>query len=199
MESFDDRAATWDDPANIARADVIAAAIRARVPVDRSTRLLEYGAGTGLVSQALSTVVGPITMADTSAGMREQMERKVAEEIIPGGQVWDLDLSDDAPLPEDRFDLVVAVLAMHHVENLDRALRAFSTLIDPDGRLCIVDLDREDGSFHGENVHVHDGFDRGEFGAQLEQAGFHDVAFETCHEIERNDRLYPLFLATATR
>ena len=39
--------------------------------------MLEYGAGTGLVSQAMRDAVGPVTMADTSGGMRDVMRAKV--------------------------------------------------------------------------------------------------------------------------
>ena len=64
--SFDERAATWDDdPAKVERAGVVAGAISATVPLDGSLRMLEYGAGTGLVTQALRDRVGPVTLADT--------------------------------------------------------------------------------------------------------------------------------------
>jgi len=52
--SFDDRAATWDDPDKIERARVVAEAIARAVPLDRTTRVFEYGAGTGLVSEQLA-------------------------------------------------------------------------------------------------------------------------------------------------
>ena len=74
MTSFDERAATWDDdPAKVERARVVAAAIRSTLALQGSERLLEHGAGTGLLSEALGADVGSITMADTSAGMRQVM------------------------------------------------------------------------------------------------------------------------------
>ncbi|MBN2624708.1 MAG: class I SAM-dependent methyltransferase, partial [Acidimicrobiales bacterium] len=93
-DSFDEKAATWDDdPAKVERARVVADAIRATVPLDSSTRVLEYGAGTGLVTQALRDAVGPVTMADTSTGMRDVMRAKVEAGTIPDARVWDLDLA----------------------------------------------------------------------------------------------------------
>src|SRR5690606_38453910 len=87
---FDAKAATWDaDPAKVERAGVVARAIRAAVPLDPSVRLLEYGAGTGLVTQALRDAVGPVTLADTSAGMREVMRAKVEAGVIPGARIRD--------------------------------------------------------------------------------------------------------------
>ena len=75
---FDEKAKTWDDdPAKVHRARVVAEAMRTAVPLDSSTRLLEYGAGTGLVSQFLAGHVGPITLAEPSAGMRSVMADKI--------------------------------------------------------------------------------------------------------------------------
>src|SRR5262245_15904636 len=91
---FDEQAATWDDDrAKVERAEVVARAIRDTIPLDRSTRTLEYGAGTGLVTQALRDAVGPVTLVDTSAGMREVIEQKIATGAITDARVWDVDLA----------------------------------------------------------------------------------------------------------
>ena len=48
---FDERAKTWDDdPTKTARAEVVAAGIRAQVPLAAGMIGLEYGCGTGLLS-----------------------------------------------------------------------------------------------------------------------------------------------------
>lgn len=200
MTSFDERAATWDDdPAKVERARVVAAAIRSTLALQRSERLLEHGAGTGLLSEALRDDVGSITMADTSAGMRQVMQDKVDSGLIPGARVWDLDLGGLDPLPDERFDLVATMLALHHVDDIDRTLENFARLLEPGGHLCIVELDREDGSFHGEGFDGHHGFARDDLGTRLRGAGFTDVAFQDCHFVEKNGRDYPMFLVTATR
>ncbi|MGE0795655.1 MAG: class I SAM-dependent methyltransferase [Acidimicrobiia bacterium] len=197
--SFDDRAATWDDdPAKVERAERVAAAIRAAVPLDTSTRLLEYGAGTGLVTQALRDAVGEVTMADTSAGMRAVMEEKVAAGVIAGARVWNLDLATEAA-PDERFDLVVTVLTLHHIPDLEPVLSGFASLLVEGGHLCIADLEEEDGSFHGDGFDGHRGFERSALTAQLERAGFVGTTFETCHEVVRPSGTYPLFLAIGRR
>lgn len=200
MNSFDERAATWDDdPAKVERARVVASAITSSVPLDGTSRLLEFGAGTGLVSEALHADVGPVTMADTSAGMRAVMRAKIDAGAIPDARVWDLDLSTHVTPPDDRFDLVVTVLALHHVDAIDRTLAHLGELLVPGGHLCIVDLDFEDGSFHGDGFEGHPGFDRADLAARLTTAGFADPTFQACHHVERNGRDYPMFLAIATR
>ena len=197
--NFDDRAATWDDdPAKVERARQVAAAIRASVPLHGGVRLLEYGAGTGLVTQALGDDVGPVTLADTSAGMRAVMERKVAAGELPGARVWDLDLST-AAVPDERFDLIVTVMTLHHIPDLRPVVTAFAALLDPGGHVCVADLEEEDGSFHGEGFEGHPGLQPDLLETLLTDAGLVDVRFRPCGEVDRHGRTYPLFLATARR
>jgi predicted TPR repeat methyltransferase len=199
VNDFDAKAATWDDdPAKVERAQAVAGAIAARIQLSPSTRLLEYGAGTGLVTEALRSRVGPATLADTSAGMREVIQAKIDAGTLADATVWSLDLSAEPP-PPDRFDLIVTVLTLHHIADLDPVLRRFAELLDPDGTVCVVDLEEEDGSFHGDEFAGHRGFRRTDLEAQLRRAGFDDLTYEICHQMERHGNHYPVFLATAVR
>lgn len=200
---FDERAATWDDdPAKVERGRAVARAVRDAVPLDAAaTRLLEYGAGTGLAAQALVGDVGEITLADPSAGMRAVMADKVASGILPAGtRIWDLDLGAD-PVPDEHFDVVLTVMALHHIVDLDPVLAGLATLLAGGGHLCVVDLEEDPhGSFHANSPDFegHDGFRREDLAGRLEAAGFTDVAFTHCGDMEKEGRTYPLFLATAT-
>jgi len=113
-----------------------------------------------------------------------------------------LDLQVD-PLPKDRFGLVCSLLALHHIPDTRDLLRKFHTLLEPGGWVALLDLDREDGSFHGPGVEVHRGFDRGTFQTELELAGFSRAAlsdaFDIQREPERGGGRYPVFLAVARK
>lgn len=194
--SFDARAATWDDdPGKVERARDVADAIRTAIPVDGDTRLLEYGAGTGLLAQFLAPHVGPITVADPSEGMRTVMLGKVERGDLPGARVVDIDLDDD----DDRFDLVVSLMALHHVPDPPAALRRLAEVTDPGGWLGLVDLEAEDGSFHGEGFGGHHGFEPDRVRSWLEAAGYGPVTFSRAHTVTKDDRDYQLFLAVARR
>ena len=194
---FDEAAATWDEPAKVERAATVATAVAAAVPVGPATRLLEYGAGTGLVTEALRGHVGPVTLADASEGMRSVMASKVAAGALPAdARIWALDLAAD-PVPDEQFDLIVTVMVLHHIADLDRVLAAFGRLLAPGGHLCIVDLDHEDGSFHGDGFAGHHGFHRPTLAAQLVAAGFAEPAFSDCAQMVRDGVPYDLFLAVA--
>lgn len=195
---FDAKAATWDDPGKVARARMVADAIVSATHPTSSTRVFEYGAGTGLVTEALGDRVGPATLADNSSGMREVMTTKVADGRLRGATVVDLDLdADDTPVPRRDFDLIITVLVLHHVTDTDRVLRRFAEMLSESGSLCIVDLDAEDGSFHGDGFHGHHGFERGALAHKLEAAGFTEVSTSDCGTITREDGEFSMFLAVA--
>jgi ubiquinone/menaquinone biosynthesis C-methylase UbiE len=200
-EHFDDKAATWDDDAEkVRQAQDVARAVSAAVPVGETTRLLEYGAGTALVTQALVASagrIGRVTLADNSSGMRTVLRDKIDSGAMPPNtRVWDLDL-EHQPAPSERFDLIVSSMVMHHVRRLPEVLEAFAGMLADGGHLCIADLDREDGSFHTHDFDGHHGFDRGELATSLEQAGLVDVTITDCTRIAREGVMYPVFLAIA--
>lgn len=194
---FDEKAATWDDPDKVARTARAVEVLRDAVGLDRPVRLFEYGAGTGLVTQALLDDVASVTLADSSEGMRATMAAKVADGSLPAeARIVALDLEVD-PVPSERYDLVVTMLTLHHVTDLDRVLGAFATLLDPDGVLCIIDLDAEDGSFHSSMDVPHHGFERDALATRLEDAGFSRVSMHDAGDLPHDDTTFPMFLAVA--
>ncbi len=201
MSEFDEKAATWDDdPAKAERARVVAEAIRAAAAVPEHARVLDVGAGTGLLSEQLAGHVGALTLVDPSSGMREVAAAKASSGRLPADtRIWDLDLAAD-PLPEEEFDLVVTLMTLHHVPDVSRVLAAFTELLAPGGRVAIVDLAAEDGSFHGEGFAGHHGFEPADLARQLTALGLVDVQVRPeVHEVEKEGRHYPLFLLTAAK
>ena len=89
---------------------------------------------------------------------------------------------------------------MHHVPDTRALMQAFADALQPGGRIALVDLYAEDGSFHGDNaakgVH-HFGFAPDTLQALAEQAGLQGIAFTEVLRMHRsNGREYPLFLMT---
>jgi len=161
--------------------------------------VIEIGAGTGLLALAIARDVGSVVLADPSTGMLAVAEQKVAHAGLENVRTLRFALTVD-PLPTDRLDLAVSLLAFHHVADTGAALDALFALLEPGGRLALVDLDAEDGSFHSDpDAEVHHGFVRDDLGRRAEAAGFRDVGFATVDQITKDDRVYPLFLLTARR
>jgi ubiquinone/menaquinone biosynthesis C-methylase UbiE len=199
MSDFDADAKEWDAvPGRTERANAVAAAIREQLPLSRQMTALEYGCGTGLLSFALHSDLGPITLADSSIGMLEVLKAKIASSGIRNMTPLQLDLSMD-PLPGEKYYLIYTLMTLHHIPEAYEILQSFYTMLEPSGWVCIVDLDKEDGSFHGSDFSGHQGFDRDELRQRLSDLGYVNIRISTCYEIPKNGRNYPLFLAVAEK
>jgi ubiquinone/menaquinone biosynthesis C-methylase UbiE len=202
-DDFALKASAWDaDPIKVERAQVVAAAIRTQVNFTAKLTAFEYGCGTGLLSFALQSALAHITLADSSAGMLAVLAQKIADSGVQHMTPMKLDIVTD-PLPAARYDLIYTLLTLHHIPGIDACLSAFYTLLKPQGRLCIADLDKEDGSFHGPGFTGHHGFDRNELAARLTQAGFQKLRFSTVYNLTRmtatGPKTFPLFLLIAEK
>ena len=200
---FDEKAKGWDsDPIKVERALVIAEAIRKRVPLRTDASALEYGCGTGLLSFALQPYLGEITLADSSQGMLAVLKEKIAAGGIRNMTPLSLDLAVD-PLPPDRFTLIYTMMTLHHIPDTERILRCFHSLLENSGYLCIADLDKEDGSFHGADFSGHTGLDRRELTEKAEIAGFRNISFATVYEMTKETdhgrKKFPVFLMAAEK
>jgi ubiquinone/menaquinone biosynthesis C-methylase UbiE len=203
MSEFDMQAWNWDaDAAKVERARRVAGAIQEMAGPLAGLRALEYGCGTGLLGFALQPALAHITLADTSQGMLTVLREKIAAGGVANMTPLELDLTA-GPAPEARYDLVCTLMTLHHIADVDGILARFHDLLVPGGRLCVSDLDTEDGSFHGPRDDVHLGFDRQDLAARMGRAGFHDIRFTTPYVIRRSaggrEEAFPLFLALATR
>ena len=105
---FDEQAAQWDkDPKKIERARRTAQLIVDTVQPQGNERVFEFGAGTGLVSQALAPHVGTLTLADNSHGMREVITQKISAGTLIDAYLSHSDLVG-GKLPDEKYDIVVA-------------------------------------------------------------------------------------------
>lgn len=202
--NFDSRAKTWDDdPMKTARADAVAREIRAQVALEPQLTALEYGCGTGLLSFALREHFKHITLADSSSAMLAVLDEKIRSGAIANMTALRLDLAID-PLPNQRFDLIDSLMTLHHIEDTDGLLRALYALLKSPGYLCLADLDREDGSFHGADFSGHQGFDRQTLQRQASEAGFRNIRFSTVFTIRKavasgGEKDFPVFLMVAEK
>ena len=204
MTNFDERAKDWDsDPKKVERARVVADAIRKAIQLSTGMNALEYGCGTGLLSFALQSDLGQITLADSSQGMLDVLSEKINEAGVTNMRPVRLDLTND-PLPDERYQLTYSLLTLHHVHDAKSIIPKFHALLEPNGYLLVADLDKEDGSFHTDGTtDVHKGFERAELKKWVEDAGFGNVMFSTAFEIRKNidnkEKVFPVFLMSAQK
>ena len=203
-EDFDERAATWDDDLErMARVRRVAAVVRSVVPLDGHPVTVELGSGTGMLARCLHDVLGPTTLLDASPAMVEVASKALASEGLGDWSAAVADLSEG--IPGGPYELVLAQLFLHHVDDVPALLRALRRFVTPEGVVVIADLDHDaDGLYHSTSVdfHGHHGFRRDELRGWLEDAGYRDISFHDAgvanKKVVGGQRLdFPLFLAIA--
>jgi len=195
MSTFDERARDWDTPERQDRAEAVARVIRGSVALSSTSRIIDIGAGTGLLGLALAGEVGEVVLAEPSAGMLEVAREKLAHDGPSNVSAVAFDILADPP-PGKPFDLAVSMLVLHHVADTGAALASIGRSLRSGGWMALADLDSEDGSFHDTDapgIH-HQGFDRAALEHLAVAAGFLKVETRTAAVIERDGRSYPLFL-----
>lgn len=194
MNDFNARAAEWDTPQRIKQATRVVAAIEKAVALDVSMNIMEYGCGTGLVGLQLLEKVGAATFIDSSEGMLEVLSSKIEHQHLANTRVMNLDLSQDNTFC-DTYDLIFSSMTLHHIPDYAAIISRFSGLLNPKGKLAIIDLVSEDGSFHGDSFEGHKGFDVHQLALTFEASGLTVVHSEVFMEMKRdNGRSYPLFI-----
>lgn len=204
MTDFDERAKEWDsDPKRSERARAVADAIRKTISLSTNMNALEYGCGTGLLSFALQSELGCITLADTSQGMLDVLSEKIVRAGVTNMRPIRLDLAAD-PLPGERYHLTYSLMTLHHIADTKTILTKFHALLESGGYLLVADLDQEDGSFHTDgSTDIHLGFARDELQRTVENIGFGNVTFSTAYEIRKKingeEKVFPVFLMSARK
>ncbi|MCE9615089.1 MAG: class I SAM-dependent methyltransferase [Lentisphaerae bacterium] len=200
---FDQVAAGWDaNPGRVAMAKGIVAAMRAAVPLRADMEVMDFGAGTGLVTLGLLPHVARVTAVDASPGMLRMLEEKLQALGITNVQTLAGDIAQ-THFPAAAFDVIVSSMVLHHIPDVPAALQRLRPCLRRGGWLALADLIKEDGSFHADPKGVfHNGFDPAEIGRWLEAAGFTEIVVGEAHRITREaeggrTREYPVFLVTA--
>jgi 2-polyprenyl-3-methyl-5-hydroxy-6-metoxy-1,4-benzoquinol methylase len=195
---FAEKALDWDQrPIPLQISEGVGSALQSRVTLRPDATVLDFGAGTGLLSGRLAPVVSSILAVDVSPAMLAQLASK--DELRGKVKTVCQNLLEH-PLGR-QVDVVVSAMAMHHVQDTESLLRVLFQHLVPGGHLALADLDTEKGDFHppGTEGVFHHGFDRDGLQRLLEKAGFVDVALATACEVAKEGRRYGIFLATARR
>ncbi|MCL4432550.1 MAG: methyltransferase domain-containing protein [Epsilonproteobacteria bacterium] len=198
-QRFDKVAGEWDKGdmrQNIA--DAVFKTLASRIALLNTMNILDFGAGTGLLSFKIAPLVRSVTGVDLSSGMLKQLETK----NTPSLHVTPL-LQDIMERPLDqKFNGIVSSMAMHHVADTLGLFQTFYAHLERDGFIAIADLEEEDGTFHAQHgndgVH-HFGFNRESLRKTIEKTGFKNVRFHNAYSVDREDGNYPIFLVTATK
>ena len=203
MSEFDAKARIWDDnPEHHERSQAIAAKMLEAIPIERTMKAMELGAGTGILSFLLKDRFQKIVLMDSSPEMIRVCQEKILRQRVTNLFPVYCDLEKEDYYTE-AFDVIFSQMVFHHVGDIGAMARKLYGMLKEGGYIAIADLYAEDGSFHGPQFQGHKGFDAGSFCRIFESAGFKEVQYQTCFTIRRREgeteREYPVFLMTGKK
>lgn len=204
-KDFNKSSQQWDaELFRVNLANDVAAAITRETTLSKNMTALDFGCGTGLLTLRLQPLVGTIMGADSSQGMLAVLEEKIKDQGLTNIRTVLVDFEKGDRIKE-KFDLIVSNMVLHHVPDTIALFRLWHEMLLPGGRLCLSDLDTEDGSFHSDKTGIfHFGFNREHLKMLLHSACFsvaRDVtATITSREVKGKGICeFPVFLMVADK
>jgi len=194
MSHFDQVANEWDSPEKRKLITLTAKKMIESLRPKHHLSILDFGCGTGLLSEHFIPFAHKLTGIDTSKKMLEIFDIKFKEHANVKSQKVDLEIENI----NEKYDLILSSMAFHHLNTADRVLQKLSSSLKPDGKIAIVDLDKEDGSFHPDNQKMgvkHFGFSKEDILSWNKKAALPILHHSIIHHVEKNNQKYPLFLA----
>jgi SAM-dependent methyltransferase len=122
----------------VARADYLEWMLR-HLPLDRSSRVLDVGAGTGHLSRALAPRVDWVLAVDLTIEMLRELAKEGAAHKVSNLALVQA-LGENLPVRDGIFDLVVSRLAFHHFDQPANVLREMVRTCKVDGTIGVIDL-----------------------------------------------------------
>ncbi len=196
---FDLAAGQWDTPYRVNRSKIISDKIRDYADFTTVDKVLDYGCGTGLISFNLVEYVGNITFVDSSEEMLSAAKEKVKHIENKNKYEFANTIFTDS-LEPGTYDCIYTSMVLHHIKDMLSLVVRFQQLLKKRGRLCIVDLTPDDGSFHSDEPDFdgHNGFDPEELSAFFCKYGFYEekreVFFSDTREKNGREIDYSLFI-----
>ena len=177
---FKGRAKSWDNDAMIKRSEVVSNKLIELLGEQKDSSIMEYGCATGLISFNLTDNFKKLTLMDSEEEMinvvKEKIEAYKTSNVFP----INIDLLNQTYSGE-KFDIIYTSMALHHIIDTEKIVKTFYNLLNENGILCVVELDKEDGSFHinEKDFNGHNGFEHEVMEKAFKNANFSNIKSET--------------------
>ena len=194
MSRFDRLAQEWDlKPERVESAKKVSDKLKSLFTL-KGMDILDYGAGTGLVTFDLCDEARRVVAMDYSTKMLQEIDKKAQKAGIDNVHTRHHDMNNE-DLPKEQFDLFISSMTMHHIEDTKGFLTKAKSSLVKGGYVAITDLELEDGTFHsmGNEDVAHFGFDTQKLKTLFKEMGLEVVLFEIVEVISKK-RDYPIFL-----
>jgi ubiquinone/menaquinone biosynthesis C-methylase UbiE len=139
----------------------------------------DLGCGTGFISLALSESANMVFSIDVSRNMLREVYSNATKAGIKN--LYPIKASmEDLPLFDNSIDAVFTNMALHHVEDPQKAIKEMYRLLKKDGTLIISDVEQHNGYWAIEEMHdVWLGFSHEQLSKWFSNAGFSNIEIES--------------------
>ena len=127
--------------AKIWKASWVLAGYLAEMPPDVNKRILEIGAGVGLVGMVAATFGHQVTMTEYNSDALNFAHANACLNHCPELPIKKLDWNH--PELKDQFDLIVASEVTYNEENFSPLMRLFKSNLKPEGEIILASQIRE--------------------------------------------------------
>ena len=187
LMTWDEDAESWDEDKAVRAYSTAAHASLMRLQQNggltlNDARVLDFGCGTGLLTEKLSPAARWIVSLDTSSKMIEILRRKVEKRglsnVQPIADTIDAAMTGNPTLFATPFDLVVCSSVCAFLENYPETVQRISKLLKPGGAFVQWDWEFDP------NSEEPFGLTREQIERVLAEAGLRDILVEVAFDVE---------------
>ncbi|EIU7002853.1 class I SAM-dependent methyltransferase [Vibrio parahaemolyticus] len=189
-QDWDGLAKNWEsNPATEQFAQSVFAQLQQLTQLD-GIKVLDFGCGTGQLSQLLSPIVKDIVALDASEAMIEELDKKELLNVEPVVDALSRGLVAQHPAFRGQFDLVVASSVLAFVDDVESSLDIAHSLLNEGGYFVHFDWVAESEQ---------DGFTLSRSENALSNAGFVDVEARKVFDITSDGQTMSVLMGVGRR
>ncbi|HCM0860178.1 class I SAM-dependent DNA methyltransferase [Vibrio parahaemolyticus] len=189
-QDWDGLAKNWEsNPATEQFAQSVFAQLQQLTQLD-GIKVLDFGCGTGQLSQLLSPIVKDIVALDASEAMIEELDKKELLNVEPVVDALSRGLVAQHPAFRGQFDIVVASSVLAFVDDVESSLDIAHSLLNEGGYFVHFDWVAESEQ---------DGFTLSRSENALSNAGFVDVEAKKVFDITSDGQTMSVLMGVGRR
>ena len=138
---WDGRVEAWENVASSPVFSRLATRVLELAAIENGDRVVDLGAGTGLLTLTAARTALEVIAVDYSQPMLDRLAEHAAAADLDGIACVRADLRE-VPIPDGVADIVVSSYAFHHIDDAGKALALTEArrILRPGGRLVILDM-----------------------------------------------------------
>jgi ubiquinone/menaquinone biosynthesis C-methylase UbiE len=191
----------WDLMRRNFYGDEVREAVLNSVQISPSDTVLDVGAGTGFLTEAVAKVASKVIALDFSRGMSEEAVAKMGR----GNVEFRIGNAESLPLQDSSVNVVVGNMVLHHCPHPEIAISEMSRVLKLSGRIALSDLQEHSHDWlRREHADLWLGFKMENVAMMMNENRLDNVKVETlssCCSSEQDGQQVkiPMFLASASK